>query len=351
MSQRKYLAFAVLSATSLVMGFLLHAASCGVDLDGFNTQRGSCDDAKDDDDPCTGIACEGEGITFPRFPEGTACQERKNKGRCDKHGKCKLDCLDVPGSCICETAADCPSDFCSSATCSSGQCMPMPQNEGQLLPEQTLGDCIEIICENGKAKDNKLAAGMHCDAGVCNGQGKCVQCNEDTDCPEGTAPNDRRCIPSTKTCASCSNEVKDADEDGLNCNLITTAPSPCGLCDGQGCSPKFACASGQCANDVCCNEDCVGTCRSCNFAGKRGVCTNVPAGAVGECAINNACNSSQLCVPTNNSTRPNGTSCLNDSQCISLHCVDNTCKQKDGPCTDDAQCASKMCVNYTCALP
>jgi hypothetical protein len=46
---------------------------------------------------------------------------------------------------------------------------------------------------------------------------------------------------------------------------------------GDACSGATACNSNFCADGVCCNNGCAGTCESCNLAGTVGTCTGVPA--------------------------------------------------------------------------
>lgn len=46
------------------------------------------------------------------------------------------------------------------------------------------------------------------------------------------------------------------------------------------CRSDSDCASGHCADGVCCNEDCAGACRSCALPGSEGTCTLVTPGTV-----------------------------------------------------------------------
>ena len=47
---------------------------------------------------------------------------------------------------------------------------------------------------------------------------------------------------------------------------------------GMGCKQDSECQSGHCADEVCCQSDCAGTCQSCRLGGSQGLCTNIPAG-------------------------------------------------------------------------
>jgi hypothetical protein len=48
--------------------------------------------------------------------------------------------------------------------------------------------------------------------------------------------------------------------------------------NGTACKHDSECASGHCSDDVCCDVDCAGACRSCRLAGSEGSCRNIPAG-------------------------------------------------------------------------
>lgn len=51
-----------------------------------------------------------------------------------------------------------------------------------------------------------------------------------------------------------------------------------GAPDGTACTDGDECQSGTCADDVCCESACDGTCESCAEAGAEGTCTPYAAG-------------------------------------------------------------------------
>src|SRR5581483_6157476 len=48
--------------------------------------------------------------------------------------------------------------------------------------------------------------------------------------------------------------------------------------NGQPCADGTTCGSGHCADGVCCDTDCSGTCESCKLSGTVGTCTAIPSG-------------------------------------------------------------------------
>ena len=106
------------------------------------------------------------------------------------------------------------------------------------------------------------------------------------------------------------------------------------LGNGQGCTAATAtsCASGFCADGVCCAvAACPGTCQSCAVAGHEGTCAPVVAGTEvpGSCATGQACDSSGGCKAKN------GTACSGAGACASGICVDGVCCESacDGLCS------------------
>jgi hypothetical protein len=84
--------------------------------------------------------------------------------------------------------------------------------------------------------------------------------------------------------------------------------------NGRACEGAGQCASGNCVDDFCCDEDattCSG-CRACNVASSEGTCSNVPAGedpdgvCTGPCEA--GCDGANACRPA-----PAGTVCLTNA--------------------------------------
>jgi hypothetical protein len=106
-----------------------------------------------------------------------------------------------------------------------------------------------------------------------------------------------------------------------------------GLGNGEGCTPAFAasCASGFCADNVCCEAAaCTGPCKSCNVRGSEGKCVLAEAGT----EVPGSCSSGQVCDGHGGCMLGNGQPCTTASACASGVCADGVCCDKacDGVC-------------------
>lgn len=102
------------------------------------------------------------------------------------------------------------------------------------------------------------------------------------------------------------------------------------LGNGEGCTADFAtwCASGNCADGVCCETaSCTGACKSCNVSGSEGTCKLAQAGT----EVPNSCQNGQACDGAGACKSKNGQSCASNATCASGFCVDGICC--DGACT------------------
>jgi hypothetical protein len=179
--------------------------------------------------------------------------------------------------------------------------------------------------------------------GSCDGAGACQFY------PAGTAcGNAASCTGSTLTlaqtcngagaCRTATTQMCDPFECGTGackttCTTSTDCVSPnsctggsCGkLPPGSPCSAGSACQSGFCAQGVCCNTACTGTCLSCALTGTPGTCTPVPAGQTPNPATQCAASSASTCG------------------------LDGTCNGA-GACRDfptGTQCAAPLCSGAT----
>src|SRR5439155_24826060 len=142
---------------------------------------------------------------------------------------------------------------------------------------------------------------------VCT-NGACV-----TPAARGCAPNrcsGNRCGGSCATGADCA--------PGNSCINGSCGKKPLGdLCAQDG-----ECASTFCAQGVCCNNRCGGTCQACNLAASPGVCLPVPAGGqdptrtcrdqgAATCGNDGTCNGSGACRKYRAGTTCANASCTN----------------------------------------
>ena len=207
----------------------------------------------------------------------------------------------------CERDGNCASNFCvegvccnsactgSCMTCSvaanSGHCQPAaagsdPRNDCSDEGASTCGhdgfcdgagQCrryqVGTTCGAASCTGSSLAA-----AGACDGAGTCVVMPGQSCAPYACAAN-----------ATCrSNCTGDTD-----CSAPSTCQAgSCGLkAVGTACVTGVECASGVCAQGLCCNAACDGVCHSCALAGSRGMCAIIPTGqeAQGTCAAPAIC--------------------------------------------------------------
>jgi hypothetical protein len=130
---------------------------------------------------------------------------------------------------------------------------------------------------------------------------------------------------------------------------------------GEACGAAVECASGFCADAVCCDAACDAPCDACNLRGKRGTCTPLADGAAPaapgcdghlcdgasgcptSCAGDADCTGGATCIPappdcTGKKCLPkaaNGAACCAlaaDFACQSGHCYDDVCC--DAPCSE-----------------
>ncbi len=111
--------------------------------------------------------------------------------------------------------------------------------------------CTDDTCSNGVARHTPSTIASACATGVCDGQGTCVQCLDDTNCPSG------RCSLSTHLCASnasCTDGQRNGTETGVDCGGACAPGHQCTT--GGGCTVGTDCQSGVCTQNVCVAGSC-----------------------------------------------------------------------------------------------
>jgi hypothetical protein len=321
---------------------------------------------------------------------------------------------------MCACGGDCTSGFCVDGVCCNTACAETckacntaaapgtcsfvangsPPRSASVCPQADVTTCgLDGMC-NGAGACRKYAAGSVCKAGACDGasvSGVYV-CDSGGRCKPGPstvcAPYD--CDPSANKCfASCKNDGECAD--GVKCVGGSCGPKP----RAASCSKNADCASGFCADGLCCNVACQGACSSCNQVGREGTCWPMDAGAAdprglcknegapscghtgtcdgfGGCAMYVAetictppscagdrldtagtCNGKgvcrapgvQTCAPFKCSSGACDKTCATDADCQAGHaCVDGSCglKQNGQGCEKGTECASTFCVDGVC---
>jgi hypothetical protein len=179
-------------------------------------------------------------------------------------------------------------------------------------------------------------------------------CMQDVDCGSTFCADgvccDQACGAPCRTCQFGTGMcifVRNA-EDADTC-AGTSFCDPTGSCRkqlAQSCGADTECMSGSCADGVCCNEGCAGSCTSCNQVDHLGTCMLAPAGFAGAnpvCA-SSVCDGKQAGCPT---------PCTADAQCapFTQYCAnDGTCQplKADGmACNPAADCKAPGCRECT----
>ena len=231
-----------------------------------------------------------------------------------------------------QTPNDCMKSVCGS---DGKPAMDIDPND---TPLDDLNVCTTMICMGGVPTKVPVKSGTMCPNGMCDGVGSCFNCTKNSDCTTGTKPT---CDLAAHTCISCSDGLNNGTETGIDCG------GNCGKCTGDACEINNDCAGGQCADKLCCNIPCTGTCQACNLSGSLGTCASVLVGDMdpGTCTDPaTACDGAMACKATT------GKACALNSDCASNTCLAGFCRAPNGkPCVDNAECASKLCSGTTCA--
>jgi hypothetical protein len=189
-------------------------------------------------------------------------------------------------------------------------------NGGGCDPELCPGgsDCEPAVCQDELCTLKSAPIGAACDDGgnpdahVCNGDGKCVECNDNGDCTGGKSCSQSTCVP-----MHCLNMTIDGGETGVDCGGPDCAQCP----NGQGCGTAADCQSGFCSGNVC-----------------------QPCGSDGDCAPNGYCDAGMICQPK----KPDGDLCAQPKQCVSSLCTEGVCC--NSPCAGVCEsCLASLNIN------
>jgi hypothetical protein len=221
---------------------------------------------------CTTVACTSNQCVVTNVPAG------QNPG-----GVC-------PGP-VCMGSSFTPGKTCNGAgACSGGGTTTCPGNYSC----NAAGTACNVTCND----DGDCQVGFDCVSGNCRkekGQG----CTVGSECASGSCVDQTCCVSgSCSACDSCNvgGHLGDcwpialgATEPGCNASgMACDGSGNCERVNGQACTMDSQCISNQCTDDVCCNEACDGTCRSClglETGGSTGTCANISSNTdpAGEC--------------------------------------------------------------------
>lgn len=302
------------------------------------------------------------------------------------------------GSAACTEASDCDDkNPCTTDACAAGKCKHTPVMDGAVpgyidmvkdcktescvggvvttvaddtdVPPST-STCVTVSCMSETVIMTNDPLGQSCGGTQkCDGMGNCVGCNSDSDCATAPTCQTAHCMASVCSntnddpgtmCMGGGGQVCDGNGNCVGCLMDSDCPSgncqnnnTCGLADdGHACTAGNQCTSDHCANGVCCNHTCSGTCQACTAAltgGTDGTCGNVSQGtapspatqctAAPPCGDDGKCDGNGACEVT-----AAGTACGAVTCTVDMLTATGTC---DGTSACTAG-ATTSCDPYTC---
>ncbi|HEY6478344.1 MAG TPA: hypothetical protein VI456_17325, partial [Polyangia bacterium] len=348
---------------------------------------------------CGTSGCTGTMLSFAGRCDGVGTCNAPTSQSCSPYvcgttGSCKTTCsadADCTGSgnfCVnnscgpkppgasCGADTDCKSGHCADGVCcatvctgtckscaitgSAGTCInvpagtdPLSQCADQLAPScKTNGSCdgngaCQMYASGTVCGTNSCASGVATAAGKCDGAGTCQ----------------------AGTTASCNAYV--CDTTGV-CKTTCTVDADCStgnFCIGGSCGKKAPgstctadsdCGSTHCAQGVCCNAACTGTCMSCALTATKGTCSPIAAGtdplaqcsdvgATNPCGTNGFCNGAGACQFYPAGMNCGAASCTGTTLTQARTCDGaGSCRAATTAMCDPFQCGTGAC-KITCA--
>lgn len=222
----------------------------------------------------------------------------------DPHDNCAPDAQDTCDQTgQCDGAGQCQL-FASGTACGATSCIN--------------GDVTGEICD-GSGNCTTASSGVACAPYVCSGSACATPCNADNDCVNGYY-----CSGSNGSC------IQKQDP-------------------GFACDDAHVCASGQCVDGVCCDNECDGACEACNLAGSVGTCSAVANAQ--PVAPRAACSGTGVCQGIcDGSDREACSFPSSATECEAADCSGNSVVPA-AKCDGAGECASvtpKNCGNYVC---
>ena len=360
-------------------------------------KRAAC--VKDDVSTCkqTGV-CDGKG-KCQLYADGAICKAATCdptantlvESRCDGLGVCKagtpLTCApfrcktgDTQCARTCTLAADCDGQPCLQNSCgklkpgascmTDDQCDPAFCVDGVCCNLRCAGQCQACnlsmtvgVCSNVKSGQpvggRAACTGTGTCGGSCTGQADCTipdttvdcraascavatltaaaKCNGGGACPavsSSTCGGHLRCQAGTALCLAQCATTADCTAGFYCANKVCVAVKAA----GGPCAIGEECGSGLCADSVCCNSACNGSCQTCASTATPGTCTTVAsADDVGTCSGTSTCSATGTCL------KRVGQTCAVAGDCASGNCVDKTC------CNSGCNLACQTCTTGTCS--
>ena len=284
----------------------------------------------------------------------TARSGQANGTACTGDSDClNLQCADRMGGTgvCCNVACTNPCESCKTGMCTDAGCQTTDKStcltDG--LCTATKGVCDNwvngTVCIDAKCSDDGTTS---ISANLCDGKGLFDSCKY-----QGTVP----CL--TYVCDTGNGLCKHSCSGDQDCASNAKCLIPggqsvgeCRLIDGQTCKAGSECFSNSCANGVCCNDPCDGSCESCNQVGHVGACTAVGDGnpdPKGACTAESklSCGQDGLCGANRKECQkwPSGT------ECVSATCLNESTVSLQQTCNGTGACSTpltKDCLPFKC---
>ncbi len=268
---------------------------------------------------------------------------------------------------------------CVTGICADGVCCDKPCDGicVSCSAANSVGTCTPVlrgvaspVGHPSCASDDKSTC-MH--DGTCDGAGGCALWAAATTCKGSSCNSSNQMVTPISTCdgkgtcvtpspIACSPYLcEDTTQCWPSCATATSAQqcaasftcvgSSCGQkAAGASCSADTECQSTHCADGVCCNTVCGGTCEKCNLSATLGTCTPMAAGsqaAHGSCAgYGTTCGSA--CDGTTRASctfAAGGSSCSDGNACT----YNDVCNGSGGCAGTAVSCpANSACASYSC---
>ena len=349
------------SATLLVPGGILVAGGSGLAtaeiLDQTSgkscTKAGDCESGFCVDGICCDVTCQetckkcevtaGMGkcnYVAAGKADPFAAAPCTGQNACNGSGLCRL-----ATGIFCSTGSQCVSTFCSDSTCcdstctglcracnllgNQGKCTYVPS--GQTDPTGA-PSCSGVYACDGlggckKAKGQACVSAAECATNACS-EGLCCDQACDATCMACNA------IGSAGTCVPVA--AGKQDYFAKTPCIGTSACDGAGKCvkgKGQACASSTQCVTGHCADGICCDAACTGTCQACNLLGNNGSCKAIAKGQPDATAIT-PCTGDKVCDGLGKCLTKQGKSCTSATDCLAGFCRDGVCCDKacDKPC-------------------
>ena len=276
-------------------------ASClpGYDVAACGVVGGACR-ACADGNTCTDDVCRSGVCSNPSASASLACDDGRY---CTAHDHCNGSGGCTPGTTSpCDDHVSCTIDSCDETTdaCTNvfsmgctigGECVGVGEHHVAypcLVCDPTRNATDWSMEASGAVCGSARCSGGHVfTAGTCDAAGTC-SAPRPTACASMTCAPDRMSCEDVCTSTSCP--------PGTRCGAALHCIPVLGL--GSNCTMNEECVTSRCADGLCCDRACDGTCEACDLPGREGTCRAIPTGTdpAAECGALHVCDGHGACV-------------------------------------------------------